>query len=365
MKPYIKTPKKDGEELVRRFLREDRGLFMYFRYMCIRMQAHFKTLIDHNELPKVFMHGNPHTENYVITESGCGMGDFDRSRIGPYAWDITRFLCSLNLKNEDPESPEFISDVVKEYFQEGYTRGFLSPDIPYKGVSKTADKADFKVWFESTEAYLEANVKWPKKMRQQVLKKKMEKKVKQILHGYLKNRNELDLMDRYFVEETGTATGSFGNRRWLIALAPKKENPDLDKILIEIKEVYQDSDSQHYYNPFKHHGLRMIKASELYAPELEQRLGYTTHDGIEYWGREIPHKNAKIKDQLNEFEQVDIAYSVGTQLGQAHRKSLDTEVSPKYLISHFQNNFNDYLKVGEKMNQQLTNAYLRYVKKAS
>jgi Uncharacterized protein conserved in bacteria (DUF2252) len=187
------------------------------------------------------------------------------------------------------------------------------------------------------------------------------KMMTKILEGYLKSRKEENFLKDYDVEEAGRGKGTFGNKRFLIVLNPKQKNTQKDKLLLELKTVYQDADTKYYFNPYKHHGLRMIKASELYAPELEQRLGFTTFKNIEYWGRQIPPKSAKIKDKLNEFEQVDIAYSVATQLGKAHRKSIQKEVRPNQLIKHFDEHYNEFIGIAVQMNDELIQGHQKYV----
>jgi hypothetical protein len=262
------------------------------------------------------------------------------------------------LKRAEENTP-FLSPTVLEYFKEGYIRGFEAHKMPYKEVSKTLDRAEFEIWYDTTREYLDANVKWAKEMRKSPIKSDNKLMVK-ILEDYLKSRKEEDLLKEYVIEEAGRAKGTFGNKRILVALEPKK-NQVKDKILIELKTVYQDEDNKYYFNPFKHHGLRMIKASELYAPNIEERLGYATHKGQEYWGREIPSKSAKIKDKLNEFEQVDISYSVATQLGKAHRQSLEKDVKANDLAKHFLSHYDLFVALAMQMNLELTQAYRKYV----
>jgi aminoglycoside/choline kinase family phosphotransferase len=149
MKEYIRNPELEEVKLAKNYVHPEKGLFFYFRHMCMKMQRHFTTLIDHEKLPQVFLHGNPHTENYIINEQGSGMVDFDRSCTGAYAWDIVRFLCSLSLKRMEATTP-FLSQTVLEYFREGYLRGFEAHRIAYKEVSKTVDKARHLLKFGTT-----------------------------------------------------------------------------------------------------------------------------------------------------------------------------------------------------------------------
>ncbi len=45
--------------------------------------------------PTVNLHGDPHVEQYSVTESGRGLTDFDDASTGPAALDIVRFAVSI------------------------------------------------------------------------------------------------------------------------------------------------------------------------------------------------------------------------------------------------------------------------------
>ncbi|MFT5913846.1 MAG: hypothetical protein ACJAWV_003084 [Flammeovirgaceae bacterium] len=357
---YTKKDKKNLDGYIAQFQEGEKGYFLFFRKMAMRMQERFSDIFEHSDMAKVLIHGNPHTENYVITKEGAGMTDFDRSRIGAYGWDIVRFLCSLSLKREEENTSELLPPIVLEYFKEGYLRSFHAPTLPFKGFShEESDKVEYKVWYDSTKDYLEANKKWSKRLRQNPIEEK-DKKLNKILAGYLESRYEEELLNQYNVEEAGTAEGTFGNSRYLAVLTHKKDKK-ADNIFVEVKTVYQDKDTQYYYNPYKHHGLRMIKASKIYAPKLEQRLGYTTYQGVEYWGREIPACNGKLKVKLDTIEQLDIAFSVGTQLGKAHRRTLTDGSKPKHLVQHFLANYEKMCQVSQQLNKELLTFFNQYI----
>ena len=257
IKNYSKDLLNEFAALSQQYANGKRGYFLFFRKMAMRTQARFVQLYDHQEVPQVLVHGNPHIENYMIAKNGAGMVDFDRSRVGAYAWDVVRFLCSLSLKREE-ESNDFLAPIVLEYFKEGYLRGFHTPYLKHKGISNTSEKIEYKVWYDSTTDYLEANKKWGKRMRQNSISTK-DKTMLKLLKGYLKSRYEEDLLERYSIEEAGTASGTFGNERYLVVLSHNTDK-EADKIFLEIKTVYADRDTRYYYNPYKHHGLRMIQA---------------------------------------------------------------------------------------------------------
>ncbi|OJJ14236.1 hypothetical protein BKI52_44010 [marine bacterium AO1-C] len=360
MSIFLKTPANHTSNLSKKYLDNERGAFLYFRHMAIPMQRRFAQLYEHKGIPRVFLHGNPHIENYTINDEGAAMIDFDRSRLGIYAWDVVRFLASISLKR-DKQEENFLSDFVLEYFLEGYLRGFRAPQLPYKPISTKVNRAKFTVWHNSTEEYLQANIKWAKRMRNNPLNIDNED-IQALLKGFLKSRDELELLRTHQITEAGQATGTFGNQRVLIVLSPRDKG---NSIFLDIKTVYQDPDNKWYYNPFKHHGIRMIEASKLYAPGIEQRLGYTTYQSKQYWGREIPPKNAKVKANLNTSEQVDIVYSVGTQLGRAHRKSLQGDVKPLMLENHLLSEYQTLTTVAHQMNKELIQAYQQYTQELS
>ncbi len=357
---FFKKPQQDQLLNILNYQDNERGAFFYFRSMSIRMQERFAELIDQSDMPKVFLHGNPHIENFVVTDKGAAMVDFDRSRIGPYAWDIVRFLSSVALKNGGKKvSNRFVSDIVLEYFVEGYLRSFHVPDLPFKQVSSMLYIMP-KMWNKTTNEYLKNRGKWSLKMREHPLPKDNDM-VQGVLRGYLESRGELSLLDDYEIEEAGQAMGSFGNRRMLVVLAPKDTTQELDRIFLDLKTVYQDADNEFYYNPYPHHGQRMIHASELYAPGIELRLGFTTYNGIEFWGRQIPSFSIKLKDKMDTLQQLDLAFSVGSQLGQAHRKSLQDGATPEQLDQHLRANYANFIKLGEQMNEELLRAHKQYL----
>ncbi len=336
----------------------ERGFFFFFRRSCIKYQGKFINEIDHSNMPVVLVHGNPHIENFVISDQGAGMVDFDRSRMGGYAWDIVRFLGSLALKSSNAKE-SFLSKTVLSFFLEGYNRGFSNPEKPYKEIISSHARAEYKVWFESVEKYLEANIKWTKRLRKGSIPT-TDPFLLKLVKSYFKSRGLKDYSSKYKIEEAGTATGTFGNLRYLVLLSHLKKDK---KVFIEIKSVYKDQDNDFYYNPYKNHAVRMIEASKVYAPGLEQKLGFSIVDGEEYWGREIPIKSGKIKSELSELEQVDMAFSVGSQLGRGHRISLRNDFQPKELEKHLQKNFDRLVDISHQMNKKLRKDFEKALKK--
>lgn len=352
---FYKDPATDTVVMIQNYLDKDRGVFFYFRTMCIRMQERFAQLIDHAEMPRVFLHGNPHLENYVKTDRGAAMIDFDRSRFGPYSWDLVRLLSSISLRKQKADK-KFLSDIVVDYLYEGYRRGFAASELGFKEVSKVAQVRP-QQWEKTVNDYLKSDNKWAKKIKEHPLKTD-DPFVLGVLHSYLESTGERTLLEHYQIERAGKAEGTLQNKRILLVLAPLEKG--LDRILLDIKSVYKDPDTEWYQNPYEHHGLRMIKAAELYAPGVEERVGYATYNNEQYWGRAVPSFSYKIKDRLDLTLQLDLAYSVGTQLGQAHRKSVNEEQAAA-LLEHLDKNYKTFVQLAEQLSREILQAYLYYI----
>jgi hypothetical protein len=57
--------------------------------------------------------------------------------------------------------------------------------------------------------------------------------------------------------------------------------------------------------------------------------------------------------------QIDIAYSVGTQLGKAHRNSI-REAEPAVLLEHFEKNYKAFIKLAEQLSKEIVDAHKHY-----
>lgn len=353
MEEYLKRAqvfqKRVGQEPMSR--REAR--YLLFRLACPLMQAKLPKLLDLTHVPKTFLHGNPHIDNYVRTTLGSAMMDFDRSRIGPYCWDIIRFLGSVSLRRE--QMGDFLDRKVVEYFLDAYIIHFLNPEIPYKQF-KMLKKAEPGKWQTNTREYLKSNRRWARKMRENSISPKNELAVK-LFHTFLEARKDLGLLNEYYIDEIGVTPGSLGKKHYIFALQPKNPDSHLDAILMDLKEVYQEKDNKFFYSPVPHHGERMILASQIFADGMEERQGFCTFQGRQYWGRQIPSFAVKAKKFLNKEEQLDFAYSVGSELGKGHRKGLVNPDDADKLYEDLMKNFDRYYKVSKYLTYELSLAF--------
>lgn len=281
------------------------------------------------------------------------MLDFDRSRMGPYCWDIIRFLSSLSLRREKLDG--FLDRKVVEHFIDAYMVHFLHPEIPSKQL-KMLKNVEPEKWQITTKDYLRSNKRWAKKMRENPISVKSETS-SIILKKFLESRHELSLLDEYFVSEVGLTPGSLGKKHFIFSLLPKNPDSHLDAILLDIKEVYEEKDTKFFYSPSSHHGERMILASKIFADGMEERLGFCTYQNRQYWGRQIPSFAVKVKTFLNQEEQSDFAYSVGSDLGKGHRKGVVDSRTASLIEKDFTENFDKYFKISKLFTYELNLAF--------
>ena len=225
------------------------------------MYAEHPFLLD---APKAFIHGNPHLDNYVRTLNGSGMVDFDRSRIGPYCWDLIRLFSSLYISSK--RFPLLMSNKVYSYTKDGYLNSFDNPDILHTEPS-FLHKLRPKENQLSTNEYLDTEKKWAKKIIDFAVPID-EPEIKTMLLLFLKSRKEHKLLKFFEIAQAARCPGSLGKEHILILLNPTTQKKRRDSILIDIKETYTEVDTPLFYSPTEHQGLRMIRASNLYAPNV-------------------------------------------------------------------------------------------------
>lgn len=333
--------------------------YLFFRMACPLMQAKLTKLANLTSVPATFVHGNPHIDNYVKTERGSALMDFDRSRMGPYCWDIIRFLSSLSLRREKFDG--FLDRKVVEYFLDAYIVHFLNPDIPSRQL-KLLKNVEPEKWQRNTREYLNANKRWSRKMREYALSPRSTTP-NQLLKKFLEARKELSLLDTYKVEELGLAPGSLGKNHYIYSLVPRNPDSHLDAIMLDIKEVYEERNTRFFYSPVEHHGQRMILASKFYADGMEEKQAFCTLQGKQYWGRQIPSFAVKVKKFLNEEDLLDFATAIGSELGKGHRKGLKDPKHPELVEKDLIQNFDKYFKISKLLTYELNLGFEATIRK--
>ncbi len=343
----------DSNELQDACLRPRRGLHQFFRLSNVTMRQRFVELVDVTRVPRAFIHGNPHLDNYAKTDRGAAMVDFDRSRHGPYIYDLIRFWVSLSIRRA-ARNHRLLHPVVLANFRRGYVYG--SSGLGYDGVDRLLQKSP-KKWERCTRAYMAAGGTWAKRMKRHPIDIRAPR-VEALLCSYLASREESHLRSEYTVLAGGEVPGSMGKRHLVLLLDPR--DPEADQRLLDIKETYDEPDEGPFTSPFAHQGERMVAAGTVHCPGWERAPGWATHDGHQYWCRDIPPHKLKLPQELSELAQVDLAFAVGSQLGRAHRASMPGWSTDEHL-EHFEAGMDEWVEIALQLRREAELCHGQYV----
>jgi hypothetical protein len=114
-------------ELLERILKDPHGYFRYInkpfaQAVCVSFQEYL------SEIPDVNLQGDPHLENYAITERGRGLTDFDDATIGPMVLDLVRFGVSIHLACRANGWEDKAEEIV-DTFLSSYRDALENPDL--------------------------------------------------------------------------------------------------------------------------------------------------------------------------------------------------------------------------------------------
>jgi len=187
---FYRKPSEDDTSIQNQIV-DSGGAHRFYRASGPLMQRRFVELVKCDDMPRILIHGNPHIANYCKTSRGAAMVDFDRSRIGPYAYDIVRFLISVSLANNNES--EFLHPVVEEHFRRGYTYGLLNRKYEHEEMLELKERVPRK-WQSNASSYLSSGRKWAKKLFSN--KVEITTKRKKMLRSYEESLGE-DLLSGY------------------------------------------------------------------------------------------------------------------------------------------------------------------------
>jgi len=335
-------------------LREDKKPdVLLFRILGPQLQRQFTELMELNAVPSLLLHGNPHLDNYARTYNGAGLLDFDRARVGPSLWDVTRALTSITFWSEGAQ--DVIDPEVSATFFAAYIRA-LEDRLVYWEPPDFLRQIKPKKYQMTAERYVKSGKKWVKKMQGNQVEPD-QPFYADLFQAYVDTLPE-DALRYWTLKEVAEVPGSMGKRHYVYLLKSlvKTRTP----ILLDIKETYTEEDTSHFYNPFDHQGERMVAASRLYSPGLEERIGFCSHQGEQYWVRQIPTFSAKVPVGLCQDQSLQLAQAIGTQLGRGHRvvdEVYHDGAKTPALIEAMSAHQGQVIEVGEALNRAVLELY--------
>jgi polyphosphate kinase len=336
---FDKDPRKDKESSRKKYSHPSRGVQFYFNHMLPSVRERLAELFP-PDVPCVFLHSKAFFETAT--------GELDRSGFGPYALDIVRLLVSASLRQTSP-TDGLIDPQTSERLRKGYLRGLRRGD---RSVAETEPLKDSRGGQKPTDAYLKANGKCAAQMRSDPLPAS-DPRIVGLVDGYLRSRNEPELLESFFIEEAGRSGGGKGETFFAV-LAPKQASSTEDRILFRIERVEKDAER------WKSDPLPSESVTELPPPSAAPRPRGVVVGGVEYFVCQISPRDGKVKSVGD--RQKDFIGAVGTQLGRAHRSSV--QGAPDLLEKHCEQHWATITSAAQLIRDEIAMAHARYVRRA-
>ncbi len=353
LQSYLTLNKQQEVRLAEAIESNSKPAVLLFRILGPQLQRLFSNELDLTHVPRLLLHGNPHLDNYARTYNGAGLVDFDRSRVGPSLWDLTRALTSITFWSKEDQiipDPKVISALFSSYEHALKDRlaYWETPDF----LRQTRPK---KFQFTPTH-YLDGNKKWAKKVAQNLVDES-EPFYINLFSAYTETL-PYDLSQSWTLSEIAEVSGSMGKRHYVYRLDPRMTTRE--PILLDIKETYTEEDTELFTNPFTHQGERMVTASRLYSPGIEGGIGYCSLEGEEYWVRHIPTFSVKIPVGINQDQALQLAEAIGLQLGRGHRvidEIYNDGALKDQLLSSARDHLGQLIELSTEMNQAVLDRF--------
>lgn len=314
---------KGNPELVGRIAESPHAYFrftqrLFARAICKRFDAKVATA------PKVRLHGDPHVEQFAVTDLGRGLADFDDASVGPAFVDLTRFATSILIAERmQGLTADEETAAVGELFR-GYRAGLNGGELP-KEPPKFAsqligrfkkDRTEFLAFVGKSLLPIDA---------------KEEELVKSEVGAYVSTLKGKDARPASFfaikkVGRTKLGIGSALTRKYLLIVEgeSKAENDD---VVIELKEV-ADLSAVPCIQGIPS-GAADAKRDEQKGPLGKKLLVPALLPDKKFWVNEwlSNYEEAKIK-RLGAEDLRALSFEAGLVLAREHKKPLPDAPAP-------------------------------------
>ncbi len=306
-------------ELAKR-IREDPHA--YFRYINIAFSKQVCELFAERltTMPTVTLHGDPHLEQYAVTDAGRGLTDFDDASKGPAVLDLVRFGVSLELATQAHGWEEWFERALSEFLR-GYEAGLARPDIP---VPEPAAAERIRASFDDSR---EGFLSWASGL---ILS--MPDKDAADLHAALASYTEAieaeleDLPEGSLaIQESGPirlGVGSALDEKYLLRVRGPSDDP-LDDEFLEAKEIRSLAGVPCVSGGPKADPFRFL-SGPVRVP-YQAYLGTFSFHGKPFWVHAwiANYKELGLGKTLQSPDElVEIAFESGVQLARAHIEDL-------------------------------------------
>jgi len=319
-------------KLLQRILEGPHGYFRYINTpfaesVCERFQEYL------GDIPNVNLHGDPHLENYAITERGRGLTDFDDATIGPMVLDLVRFGVSIRLACEANGWDDKAEEIV-DCFLSSYRAALENPGLTIPAPELvTRIRSRFTADRERALA------------ERQRLMEPLEQPLEDFKPGYMQYVDQMkaqhpDLPPYFFdIKKAGRlkmGIGSALDEKYLLRVEGSTKNNE-DDLILEIKEIRSIRGISCILLS-KKNPLRPIVMQARLAYEPYRYAGFivaagnkVTRRGETFWVHEWydNYHELSIRTSFQTPKDLhDIAADVGVQLGLGHPRHItDTDSS--------------------------------------
>lgn len=277
------------------------------------------------EGPRVRLHGDPHVEQYAVTDLGRWISDYDDASIGPPSVDLVRFGTSAILAaRQQGLSPAETDALLGEMFR-GYAEGIDKKPLPKDAPAfAAAMKANFVKDRTGFLDSAEKNILTADEAEEKLAREKLGEYV-----GTLKKIGKAPKNGFFTVKKIGRlrlGIGSALTRKYLIRVEGPSHNAG-DDVILEIKEV---ADLSQVPCVKSLPGGAAIARSELdtSGPGLKLLAPMLLPDG-RFWVNEwlANYQEARLK-KLQKEDLKSLVYELGLMLGREHVKPVPDGAAP-------------------------------------
>ena len=292
----------------------------YFRYvngpfrevLCLRLGEALRAA------PVVTLHGDPHLEQYAVTDRGRGLADFDDTTLGPAVLDLVRFATSLRLAAMERGWPG-AEDAVRR-FLDGYAAALRAPSpLPPQPRLVARLRAGFDRDRNNAMARAEALMETlpPEVAPSQEALTRTARMLAQV-SGWPESFFKVKRVGALRI-----GIGSAADEKYLMRIEGDSRASG-DDVILEVKAVRATPAGGCVRS--EPGPDRILLGSTRLAYEPFEYAGGITLEGRSFWFHAWPDNYVELdvrRDRLSPAELEEIARDVGFQLGRGHPRAHD------------------------------------------
>ncbi|NUP09908.1 MAG: DUF2252 family protein [Polyangiaceae bacterium] len=276
-------------------------------------------------LPLVRLHGDPHVEQYFVSDIGRGLNDFDDASVGPSVMDLTRFaastLLAAKLQGLDDAKTSALLDELFRGYRAGLEGKSLAKTPPAFAGALAAkfsnDKKGFVLYLENQLENIDDKedsfVREEVKSYAEVVAKREPKHTASFFQIKKLGRTKLGI-------------GSALTRKYIVVLEGQSPKDD-DDVVVEVKEIADLTQ------------IPCVTAIPSGAADARASMQQSAGNKTLLWPTLLPNGKFWVNEWLTNYEEArikklmptdlsDLVYEAGLTLAAVHRTPLPDGTVP-------------------------------------